>query len=346
MPFSQHHTPCRMVVRYAGGSRSRWVSILGGCLRLLALLLGLPPGAQGEPETSPDGAAAAVSAGGPDRCYRMLGKPRMQFTGTSGSNAWFTLTFTVQNSGPAAVRYLYLVAAQSCLVFQPPVIDLTQPAFGGTTLPTNGFRTLTVPFKVGVGCPLPHRVTLGLFDSGFRECCARAFELPFSGAVRLSGFESGTVFPRPAELSLRAQVDASLGARSLRILADGREVARGTKSTVVAPYRFPAEAAVAFVAEATLADDTTVTSDLLFALVPPRKPVPAPPSLGYDLTPSGLIVLRFATVNGRVHRIESTDSLGPAAWRPERSVVGDGLEASFVVDATLARARFFRVVIP
>ena len=140
----------------------------------------------------------------PTCCSRVISN-KLTYASSSGSTSTYNYQITVQNINGNPVKYVAFGAAQSCVAFVPPLVNLTLPAYGGPSplLPSQT-RTFTVQVQRTAPCPGSNTFYLSMLTSNQIACCSTKMKLPGSPCALLSIPVDGWVALTNTPMVLRA----------------------------------------------------------------------------------------------------------------------------------------------
>jgi hypothetical protein len=146
----------------------------------------------------------------PACCNRVI-TDTLTYVGTSGLVSTYSYSITIQNVTGQPLKYVGFGADQACVSFQPGLIDLTQPAYGGPAmlLPTQT-RTVNLVVQRTAPCPGTNTFYLTTLDSNLVACCSTRLTLPPARCVKIYLPYDGTVVLTNTPVLLRAKPVVSI----------------------------------------------------------------------------------------------------------------------------------------
>jgi hypothetical protein len=285
----------------------------------------------------------------PNCCNRIVTNS-LTYVGTSGTTSTYTYQITVQNIGSDILRYVAFAADQPCVTFNPPLVDLSLPSFGGPSLlyPLQS-RTLTVQVKITAPCTGPYNFTIAMLNTNFTACCSTRGQLPKAHCITLGWPIDGTAVITNTTILMRALPASTINPCPFKTVAfymDTTLVGIADRDPFEAGFAPTTPGVFAFTAVATFDSGETETSD------PAYVTVVAPgfdeqdhnePSPAMSATLSGNTVqLGVQTELGHSYYLEYKTNLSQPDWKTLDQAQGDGSIKHFIDNVTNDNSRFYR----
>ena len=131
-------------------------------------------------------------------CCNRVVTNQLTYVSTTASVSTYNYQITIQNVTSDPIKWVAFGADQSCVSFNPPMVNLTLPAYGGPSLlyPSQT-RTFTVQVQKTAPCPGTNTFYLSTLSTNLTACCSSKLTLPkpkciyltlpYDGAVMLPG---------------------------------------------------------------------------------------------------------------------------------------------------------------
>jgi hypothetical protein len=285
----------------------------------------------------------------PNCCNRVVTNALI-YQGTIGTTNLYNYQLTIQNIGGDTLRYVALAADQPCVTFNPALVDLTLPAFGGPSLlyPLMT-RTINVQVRIANPCVGPYNFTVALLNTNFTACCSTRGQLPKAICIKLGWPIDGTAVITNTPILMRAIAASSINPCPFTRVAfymDATLVGIATKAPFEAIFTPTVPGVYAFTAVGTLDSGESETSE------PAYVTVVAP---GFDEQdhhhdePTMSAVLSGSTVDigvdthvGHEYYLEYKTNLTQPDWKGLDHVSGDGTIKHFQDSVTNDNSRFYR----
>lgn len=279
----------------------------------------------------------------PECCTRLIDSS-MTYLTNSGPTSFYNYTITFQNLSSDSVKYVFFAPDQPCVVFNPAIVNMTLPAYGGPSLMLPGqIRTITVQVQITAPCPGPLTFLLATHNSNLVECCSSRVRLPAKGSVKLTAPADGISVLSGSTLELDAALTAGFTASEVRFYQDSTMLTKD----VTAPYSMfvsnLTEGSYVFSAAALLPSGEIETSDGAHVTVlSPHQHVGVPLSAALSGT---TIALSLPTEPGQPWTIEYTDQAIAGPWTPLTNFIGDGTIITVTDSVQNKTHRFYRAVL-
>jgi hypothetical protein len=241
-------------------------------------------------------------------------------------------------------------ADQPCVTFNPALVDMTLPSFGGPSLlyPTQT-KTFTVQVQITAPCVGPYDFTIAMLNTNFTACCSTRGRLPKAICIRLGWPIDGTAVITNTAILMRALPASTINPCPFKTVAfymDATLVGIADRDPFEASYAPTIPGVFAFTAVATFDSGETETSD------PAYVTVVAPgfddqdqfaPSPAISATVTGNTVqLGVQTELGHSYYLEYKTNLTQPDWKTLDQVQGDGSIMHFFDNVTNDNSRFYR----
>jgi hypothetical protein len=285
----------------------------------------------------------------PNCCNRIVTNS-LTYLGTVGTTNTYAYQITVQNIGSDILRYVAFAADQPCVSFNPSLVDLTLPAFGGPGLlyPTQT-RTFTVQVKVVAPCTAPYDFTIAMLNTNFTACCSTRGRLPKAICIKLGWPIDGTAVITNTPILMRAVSATTISPCPFRAVAfymDSTLVGVADRDPFEASFAPTTPGVFAFTAVATFDNGETETSDAAYVTVvapgfDDQDHHDPSPSMSASVT-GGTVQLGVQTELGHAYYLEYKTNLSQPDWKTLDQAQGDGSIKKFFDNVTNDNSRFYR----
>jgi hypothetical protein len=290
----------------------------------------------------------------PGCCNRVVTN-QLTYVSTSGSTSTYSYQITIQNVTGNPLKWVAFGADQSCVSFNPPMVNLTLPAYGGPSLlyPSQT-RTLTVQVQKTAPCPGTNTFYLATLTTNLTACCSTKVTLPKPKCVYLDSPYDGSVLLTNTAILLRAKpTPLPIGPCPfgyVMFYQDATLVALADHEPYEATVTPTAPGIYSFTAVALLSNGELETSDPAEVTVL----IPGAPhgqddhsqkggSLSAGVTGDKLL-LNVATEPGHSYTVEYRTNLATGQWTALTNLTGDGSIKVIADPITNDASRFYRSV--
>jgi hypothetical protein len=294
----------------------------------------------------------------PACCNRVVTNT-LTYLATLGLTSYYNYSITIQNVTSQPLKFVGFGADQSCVSFQPPLIDLTLPAYGGPglLLPTQT-RTLNLQVQRTAPCPGTNTFHLSTFGTNLIACCSTKVTLPPARCIKIvSPYDGSVILTNTPVLMRAAPISISLPCdlRWVKFYSGtallGEAVANTSGEYELTIPGLPAGVhQIVAVSEQNnglpeageIETSDPVELTVLAAGEPPEQDHHVP-TLSAGVI-GGTIQINLPTAPGHQYEIQYRTNLATGDWLPLQTISGDG--SVFIINDSVTNdaSRFYRAV--
>ncbi len=310
----------------------------------------------------PEGGAGGAGGGTPCQvpyclslaacCNRVLTN-QMTYTTTIAGTNYFNLQLTIQNITATPIKFVGLAADANCVTFNPPLVNLTLPAYGGPSplFPTQT-RTINIQVLRSTPCPGTNYFYLSTFNSNLVACCSSRLKLPTPKCISIIIPIDKAVVLTNTPVAFKAIATPTIinPCPFGTVIFYANAVAVGVADHEPYETTFTPTMPGAY----TLTAVGMGTSGEFFESDPVELDVVEPPPTHNHFGPPGSLTagvtgntvsLNLLTEPGHQYTIEYRTNLSSGGWAPLTNFVGDGMQRVIQDSVTNDRSRYYRAVL-